>query len=166
MNAKGLYTGIIGILAVVLISAALIFSGIPSGEGKINVQSKAVQQLNLKMLNEYGLFDNAVVMGAYDSFSGCNWNGDATTINTIRSYVIAADARIPECNIDNASISTSGGPSVQISFPVTCSVRNESGTTLASITKNFRFNVSGDAPGDPCSPRVLDLYASSTQVYP
>ena len=167
MNRNGIYSGIVGILALVLVSAALIFSQIPVDEGKISVQSKAVQQLNLKMLNEYHLFDMAVVEGTYDSFSGCSWNGD-TAISTIRSYVIAADAYIPECDIDIASISTVGtsDSTAQISFPVTCSVRNESGNTLASITKNLRFNVSGDAPGTPCSPRVLDLYANSTQVYP
>ena len=61
MNNKGIYTGIAGILALVLVSAALIFSLGPADDGKISVQSKVVQQLNLKMLNSYRLVDKAIV---------------------------------------------------------------------------------------------------------
>ena len=169
MNRKGIYTGIVGILALVLVSAALISSLAPADDGKISVQSKAVQQLNLKMLNEYHLFDKAVVEGAFDSFSGCSWNGN-TAVTKIVQYVTAADnpnSNVRECRISGAIVQQSSSSNAQISLPVTCSVRNESGATLASITKNFRFNVRGEAPGSPsCTPQIVDLFANNAVVYP
>ena len=172
MNEKGIYSEIVGILVVVLLAGPLYFSMIDFNEAKADVQSNVVQQLNLKMLNEYNLLDKAVVEGTVDSFVAvisCEWTKDNTE-STINSYLQSADDKITECSITGKNvIATPSGNQVDVTadiVTVKCSAKNENGDELASISNNFRFKVNGQSTATPCTAIATDAYANGAQVYP
>jgi len=176
MNNKGIYTGIVGILAIMLILSGVLISKAQMNEGKTELYSRSAEQFNVKMLNEYHLFDRAVVEAAVDSVrADCSWNITETE-QKVADYITYVDGTIPgdvfidECGasfVDPQVSASASEVDISVNFQTSCNFYNGESGLFARAADTLEYHVRAVAVGSPtgCDVTVYDILAGNAQVY-
>ena len=169
MNKKGIYTGIVGILAVMLIAGTLYFSMSGFNAQKIDVKSNAMQQMNLKMLNSYTLVQNAIVEAAGDKVIEDNcgtWTKEAMRgkiENYINKLKSPSNDYLGPCSVETPINIELAHPNIKVNnLVVSCSI-----TGVGSISNTFSYEFgtqTGMDAGGACIATVIDKKAADKIV--
>ena len=162
MNKKGLYTGIVAVIGLVILAGFSFSSQAAMQGGEVQDCSESISDFK----RQAGIVELMLFKTASDGLAdgvfvgGCTFN-QLTAEQLIENYMTTnlgfLPSSYPTCNVANLSAVGAGG-SVTIDFDLSC--QKSAGGSSMSYTRHYtltkNYSLPGPVPPDSCCVQVTD----------